>query len=61
MIALAGSVEEGTEAALRPEGLSAAFTIVQSPLPLEQAMRDGYRLLEEAAERIGSVLGLSLL
>ena len=58
VVALAGSVEEGAEAALRPSGLFAALSIVQSPLPIEQAMRDGYRLLTDAAARLGALLRL---
>ena len=41
VIALAGSVDEGAEEALEPEGLLAAFSIVQSPQPVEQAMHNG--------------------
>jgi glycerate kinase len=51
VVALAGSVAEGAEAQLRPEGLTAAFSIVPGPLSVEEAMRDGYRLLADAAER----------
>ena len=57
-VALAGSVEEGAEAALRASGLSAALSIVQSPLPVERAMRDGYRLLADAAARLVTLLRL---
>ena len=60
VVALAGSVEEGTEAVLRPEGLYAAFSIVQSPLPVAQAMREGYGLLKRGAERLGLLLRLWL-
>lgn len=60
VVALAGSVEAGTEAALRLEGLYAALSIVQSPLPTEQAMRDGYGLLRLCAERLGILLRLWL-
>lgn len=60
VIALAGSVEDGTEAALRPEGLQAALSIVQSPLPVAEAMRNGYGLLKSCAERLGLLLGLWL-
>ena len=57
VVALAGSVEEGAEAQLRPEGLTAALSIVNGPLSVEEAMRDGYRLLSEAAERTMRLLG----
>ena len=51
VVALAGSVAESAEALLRPEGLTAALSIVPGPLSVEEAMRDGYRLLCDAAER----------
>jgi glycerate kinase len=51
VIALAGSVAEGAEAQLRPEGLTAALSIVDGPLGVEEAMRAGYRLLADGAER----------
>lgn len=58
VIALAGSVEEGAEAILRQHGLVAAFTIVQSPLPVDQAMQNGRTLLTACAERAGLLLRL---
>ena len=51
VVALAGSVAEGAEELLRPEGLTAALSIVPGPLSVEEAMQEGYRLLGEAAER----------
>ena len=51
VIALVGSLADGAEAALRPEGLTAAFPILDAPQTVEAAMRDAYRLLEDAAER----------
>lgn len=51
VVALAGSVAEGAEVQLRPVGLTAALSIVPGPLPVEEAMRTGYRLLAETAER----------
>lgn len=51
VVALAGSVAENAESLLRPEGLTAALSIVAGPLSVEEAMRDGYRLLCDAAER----------
>ncbi len=56
VIALAGSVAEGAEAQLRPEGLTAALSIVNGPLSVEDAMREGYRLLGDAAERAVRIL-----
>ncbi len=58
VIAFAGSVEEGAEAILRQHGLLAALCIVQSPLPLEQAMQNGQTLLTACAERAGRLLRL---
>lgn len=58
VVALAGSVEAGAEEELRDLGLSVALSIVQHPLPVETAMADGYRLLMEAAERVGRLLSL---
>ena len=58
VIALAGSVDEGAEAAFAREGLLAAFAIVQTPQPLEQAMRNGDALLSACAERAGRLLRL---
>ncbi len=51
VIAFAGSIAEGAETLLRPEGLTAAVCILDSPLRVEEAMRDGYRLLCRATER----------
>ena len=58
VFALAGSVARETEALLRPDGLTAAFGLMQEPIPIEEAMRDGYSLLREAAERLGKVLAI---
>jgi glycerate kinase len=51
VIALAGSIEPGAEERLRPLGLTAALSTAEGPIPLEDAMRDAYRLLAAAAER----------
>ena len=51
VIALAGSIEEGAEDALRDLGLSVAFGITEGPVSLEEAMRTAPRLLQNAAER----------
>ena len=51
VIALVGSLADGAEAALRPEGLTAALPILDAPQTVDAAMRDAYRLLEDAAER----------
>ena len=57
VIALAGSIAEGAETQLRPAGLTAALSIVNGPLRVEEAMQDGYRLLRDAAERTMRLLG----
>jgi glycerate 2-kinase len=48
-IALAGSIEPGTDN-LAECGIEAAFSIVDGPMTLEQAMADTERLLADAAE-----------
>ncbi|HZP81128.1 MAG TPA: glycerate kinase, partial [Chthonomonadaceae bacterium] len=59
-VALAGSVQEGAEALLRAEGLTGALCILDGPLTVEEAMRDAYRLLAGAAERLARLLALRL-
>lgn len=56
VVALAGSVEDGAENALRTEGLTAAFSILDHNQTIEEAMRNGYALLRGAAERLARVL-----
>ena len=56
VVALAGSVAEGAEAQLRLEGLTAALSIVDGPLTVEEAMQAGYRLLSQATERTMRIL-----
>lgn len=51
VIALVGSLADGAEAALRPEGLTAALPILDAPQTVETAMRNAYGLLEDATER----------
>jgi len=58
VVALAGSLEEGAEAALISLGLSAACSIVDRPMTVEQAMADAYTLLSDAAERVVRVLAI---
>jgi glycerate kinase len=60
VVALAGSLGEGAEAGLRAQGLTVALSILDGPLSVEEAMRDGYRLLGDAAERVGRLLNLWL-
>jgi glycerate kinase len=52
VVALCGSVEEGAELALRPIGLNVAFSILDRPMTVEDAMRDASRLLSNSAERL---------
>ena len=58
LLALAGSVEANAEEELRSLGLLAALSIVQQPLPLETAMKEGYRLLSESSERMAKLIAL---
>ena len=60
VIALAGSVEDGTEDALRAEGLTAAFSILDRPWETTEAMRHGYALLRDATARVFRVLDAGL-
>ncbi len=60
VIALAGSVEDGAEDALRAEGLTAAFSILDRSWDTIEAMRNGYALLRDAAARTLRVLGVGL-
>ena len=56
VIALAGSIAEGAETLLRLQGLTAALSILDGPMTVEQAMRDAARLLSDAAERLMRLL-----
>jgi glycerate 2-kinase len=60
VIALAGELAEEAETRLQEIGLTAAFSIVNGPCTVEDAMRDGYRLLTNAASRLGGLLWLCL-
>ena len=51
VIALAGSIGDGAEAVLE-RGIDAWFSIVRSPVPLEEALANGAALLEAAAEQV---------
>jgi glycerate kinase len=50
-LALAGAVE-GSLVPLYDKGLTAAFSIVDRPMPLEQAIENAEELIEKQAERI---------
>jgi glycerate kinase len=60
VVALAGALSDEAEALLRPLGVTAAFSIADGPLTVEEAMRDAYRLLAAAAERVWRLLALRL-
>jgi glycerate kinase len=60
VIALAGELAEGAEAQLREIGLTAAFSIVDGPCTVEEAMKDGYRLLVERTSGLGRLLAAFL-
>lgn len=55
LVALVGAVEE-EGAALMLEGGGSAWSIVPGPMPLEEAMREGERLLERQAAMLGRLL-----
>lgn len=55
VIAIAGKVE-GNLDSLYEKGLSAAFSITDGPITLEEAMEHGEILLENTAEQIGRIL-----
>lgn len=52
VIALAGGIAEEAEARLKEIGLTAAFSIVDGPCTVEEAMKEGYNLLSNLAERV---------
>ena len=51
VIALAGSIDPGAEAALRNKGLTAAISLCERPMSLEEAIAEAPALLANAAER----------
>ena len=56
VIALAGSVEDGAEDALRRLGLTAAFSILAREWETADAMRHGYALVRGSAARLSRLL-----
>ena len=60
VVALVGSIEQGAGAALSDAGLTAAFSIMDGPIQLEEAIRDAYRLLADASERVARLLTITL-
>jgi len=57
VLAFGGSVDADAADALAEAGLQSAFPIVSGPMGLEEAMRDGRRLLTETAARVMRLLG----
>lgn len=55
-VALVGGLDPGAEASLRAEGLTAAMSLVDGPMEVEEAMQKGYGLLSAAAERLMRLL-----
>ena len=58
VVAFAGSVDSEAEVALRALGVTAAFSLCDHPMSVEEAMKDADRLLSNAAERVIRVLGV---
>ncbi len=56
-LAFGGSVDDAASDALAAQGLVAAFPIVPGPMSLEEAMRNGSRLLTSAVARVIGLLG----
>ena len=56
VIAFGGVVDEAASDALAAQGLTAAFPITPGPVTLEYAMRNGVRLLSDAAARVARLL-----
>lgn len=56
VIAFGGSVDEEASEDLIGHGLQAAIPIVSGPMTVAEAMRDGARLLEDAAARVMRLL-----
>lgn len=56
-IAIAGSIEKNLD--LKKADITSAFSIVDGPMPLEKAMKDGASLLENIAEQVIGVYLLS--
>jgi glycerate kinase len=57
VIAIAGSIGEGAEV-LYDKGIDAMYSILESPMTLEQAIDKTPELLETAGERIGRLLSI---
>jgi glycerate 2-kinase len=58
VVALAGSLGDGYSA-LYDAGLTAAFSLVPGPMPLDRAMRDAAALLSQRAEDVALLIGAS--
>ncbi len=57
VIAIAGSIEAGAEEALREIGLTATFSLLESPCSLKEAMQEAQGLMERAVVRILHTVG----
>ncbi len=60
VLALVGSIEKGAGAAMAANGLTAALSITDGPLRLEEAIRDAYQLLADTSERAARLLDIDL-
>lgn len=56
VVALCGALDLSAEAT-RSNGLTAAFSIMNAPMPVEQAMKNAFTLLRETAYNVGCLLG----
>jgi glycerate kinase len=59
VIAIAGGIGNGAET-LYEKGFDSIFSIVDKPMPLEEAIQNGSELLEKASERIMRVLKINM-
>lgn len=57
VIAIAGSIEAGAEETLREIGLTATFSLLESPCTIEEAMQNATDLMERAVTRILHTIG----
>jgi len=61
-IALVGAIKEQADELLAPYGLTAAFSITDRPMDIDNAMRNASTLLSDSAERIARLIsGITLI
>jgi glycerate kinase len=60
VVAIAGAVEEGCEAALRSIGLTAAISMMDAPQTLEEAMSATESLLSRKVEQVLALIGIGI-